>query len=109
MRKLLRALLGACALCPIATAAPAGGAPPLDIVNLDFPTLIPSAAASRSQFALSVPHRVSPTRTGRWTTTAGLNYGDRFSYALARSLEQPLLFKVNEFSQTDLECHPASG
>ncbi len=40
---------------------------------------------------------------------AGLNYGDCFSYALARSLEQPLLFKGSDFSQTDAECHPASG
>lgn len=40
---------------------------------------------------------------------AGLDYGNCFSYALARSLEQPLLFKGNDFSQTDVECHSASG
>ena len=46
---------------------------------------------------------------GKGRHPAGLNYGDCFSYALARSLEQPLLFKGNDFSQTDVESHPASG
>jgi len=46
---------------------------------------------------------------GKGRHPAGLSYGDCFSYALARSLEQPLLFKGNDFSQTDVECHPASG
>jgi ribonuclease VapC len=34
---------------------------------------------------------------------AGLNYGDCFSYALARQRSEPLLFKGNDFSQTDVE------
>lgn len=46
---------------------------------------------------------------GKGRHPAGLNYGDCFSYALARSLEQPLLFKGGDFSQTDVDCHPASG
>ena len=33
---------------------------------------------------------------------AGLNYGDCFAYALARQLEEPLLCKGDDFSQTDL-------
>ena len=33
---------------------------------------------------------------------ADLNYGDCFSYALARYLDAPLLFKGNDFSQTDI-------
>jgi ribonuclease VapC len=45
---------------------------------------------------------------GKGRHPAGVNYGDCFSYALARSLDQPLLFKGNDFSQTDVECHPAS-
>ena len=40
---------------------------------------------------------------------AGLNFGDCFSYALARALEEPLLFKGNDFAQTDIECDPASS
>ena len=33
---------------------------------------------------------------------AALNYGDCFSYALAKHLGAPLLFKGNDFSQTDI-------
>lgn len=33
---------------------------------------------------------------------AGLNYGDCFAYALARELEEPLLFKGDDFAQTDI-------
>lgn len=33
---------------------------------------------------------------------AGLNFGDCFAYALARDLDEPLLFKGNDFSHTDL-------
>jgi ribonuclease VapC len=34
---------------------------------------------------------------------ARLNMGDCFSYALARDLDEPLLFKGNDFAQTDIE------
>jgi ribonuclease VapC len=33
---------------------------------------------------------------------AGLNYGDCFAYALARARHEPLLFKGDDFSQTDV-------
>jgi len=33
---------------------------------------------------------------------AGLNYGDCFSYALAKETGEPLLFKGNDFRRTDL-------
>ena len=39
----------------------------------------------------------------------GLNFGDCFSYALSKALEMPLLFKGNDFGQTDIDCHPASS
>ena len=45
---------------------------------------------------------------GKGRHPAGLNFGDCFSYALARSLDEPLLFKGNDFPRTDVECHPAS-
>lgn len=35
---------------------------------------------------------------------AGLNYGDCFSYALAKQAGEPLLFKGNDFTRTDLEA-----
>ena len=33
---------------------------------------------------------------------AQLNFGDCFSYALAKALDQPLLFKGNDFTKTDI-------
>jgi ribonuclease VapC len=33
---------------------------------------------------------------------AGLNFGDCFTYALAKLAGEPILFKGNDFSQTDL-------
>ena len=41
-------------------------------------------------------------RFGRGRHPAGLNFGDCFSYALARSLGEPLLFKGNDFARTDV-------
>jgi ribonuclease VapC len=46
---------------------------------------------------------------GKGRHPAGLNFGDCFSYALARFAQEPLLFKGKDFSRTDIECHPASG
>ncbi len=34
---------------------------------------------------------------------AGLNFGDCFSYALAKASGEPLLFKGDDFSKTDIE------
>ncbi len=39
---------------------------------------------------------------GKGRHPAGLNYGDCFSYALARATREPLLFKGKDFAQTDL-------
>jgi ribonuclease VapC len=39
---------------------------------------------------------------GKGRHAAGLNYGDCFTYALAKDKLEPLLFKGNDFSQTDL-------
>lgn len=40
---------------------------------------------------------------GKGRHPAGLNFGDCFSYALAKAAREPLLFKGNDFSQTDIE------
>src|SRR5690349_16688051 len=42
-------------------------------------------------------------RFGRGRHRAGLNIGDCFSYALAKSTGLPLLFKGDDFSHTDIE------
>lgn len=39
---------------------------------------------------------------GKGRHPAGLNYGDCFTYALAKTMREPVLFKGNDFSQTDL-------
>ncbi len=41
-------------------------------------------------------------RYGKGRHPAGLNFGDCFSYALSQVTGEPLLFKGNDFSQTDL-------
>ena len=40
---------------------------------------------------------------GKGRHAAALNIGDCFSYALARATGYPLLFKGNDFSQTDMK------
>ena len=42
------------------------------------------------------------SRFGKGRHTAGLNYGDCFSYALASVLGQPLLYKGDDFARTDV-------
>jgi len=48
--------------------------------------------------------RRASRRYGKGRHPAGLNYGDCFSYALATLTGEPLLFKGNDFSQTDIEA-----
>ena len=42
------------------------------------------------------------SRFGKGRHEAGLNFGDCFSYALAQVLGEPLLFKGEDFSRTDV-------
>ena len=42
-------------------------------------------------------------RFGTARHPAALNYGDCFSYALAKATGEPLLFKGDNFSQTDIK------
>lgn len=41
-------------------------------------------------------------RYGKGRHPAGLNFGDCFAYALAKSLDAPLLFKGGDFAKTDV-------
>ena len=45
---------------------------------------------------------------GRGRHPAGLNYGDCFSYALAKVLGAPLLFKGDDFVRTDVAPVPSN-
>ena len=40
---------------------------------------------------------------GKGRHPAGLNFGDCFAYALAKSRGEPLLFKSNDFGRTDID------
>lgn len=40
---------------------------------------------------------------GKGNHPAGLNFGDCFAYALAKISGEPLLFKGNDFNQTDIQ------
>jgi ribonuclease VapC len=42
-------------------------------------------------------------RFGKGRHPAALNFGDLFAYALAKSRSLPLLFKGDDFTQSDLE------
>lgn len=46
--------------------------------------------------------RVAYRTYGRGRHRAGLNYGDCFSYALAKISSQPVLFKGDDFAHTDI-------
>jgi len=50
--------------------------------------------------------RIAWRRYGKGRHPAGLNYGDCFSYALARSRGLPLLFQGEDFSRTDIDAIP---
>ena len=41
---------------------------------------------------------------GKGRHKAGLNFGDCFSYALAKATGEPLLFKGNDFAETDIQA-----
>jgi ribonuclease VapC len=43
-------------------------------------------------------------RYGKGRHSAGLNFGDCFSYALAKVTGEPLLFKGDDFSHTDVSA-----
>jgi ribonuclease VapC len=60
----------------------------IEIVPVD----VEQARTAREAFA----------RFGKGRHAAGLNFGDCFSYALARALGEPLLFKGVDFGRTDV-------
>jgi ribonuclease VapC len=49
------------------------------------------------------------SRFGKGRHSAGLNFGDCFSYALAVSRGEPLLYKGGDFSQTDVVREGSAG
>lgn len=50
--------------------------------------------------------RIAWRRFGKGRHPAGLNYGDCFAYALAKTRQLPLLFQGGDFTRTDIDCVP---
>lgn len=64
--------------------------------------------ASRIVVESVTPHQAEIARRayrdfGKGRHKAGLNFGDCFAYALAKELDEPLLFKGEDFRHTDVE------
>lgn len=65
---------------------------PLDIEVIAIPPEMVAAAVEAYQ------------RFGKGRHPAALNFGDCFAYACARQLGMPLLYKGDDFSQTDIDA-----
>ena len=52
--------------------------------------------------AQAIAGREAFRQFGKGRHVAGLNFGDCFAYALAKCRTEPLLFKGNDFSHTDV-------
>ncbi len=48
--------------------------------------------------------RLAWRRFGKGNHPAALNFGDCFAYALARTSDEPLLFKGDDFARTDIDA-----
>lgn len=71
----------------------------------DLDLLISKAEIEVITFDVGQAHiaRRAFSRFGKGRHAAGLNYGDCFSYALAKVRGEALLFKGKDFSRTDLK------
>lgn len=78
-----------------------GGATDLDVLLVQMNVGIVPFTEQQAKLARSAFHSF-----GKGRHPAGLNFGDCFSYALARALGEPLLFVGNDFSQTDVQVAP---
>ncbi len=74
----------------------------------DGRTILDAWIAARRIAVVPVDHTLAQiaadafARYGKGRHPAGLNFGDCFAYALARSLNAPLLFKGDDFARTDV-------
>ena len=70
----------------------------------DLDQLIAAAAVRPVAVDVDQAHRARAAfaRFGKGQASAGLNFGDCFAYALAMAMRRPLLFKGEDFRQTDV-------
>lgn len=73
----------------------------VDVDNLIVQLLVQVAPVDAAQVAFA-RDGMDRFGKGRDSAPAVLNFGDLFAYALARARAAPLLFKGDDFSQTDL-------
>ena len=73
------------------------GARDLDLLLAKLRVDIAAVTTSQADIA-----RKAFRRYGRGRHPANLNFGDCFAYALAKDKSAPLLFKGNDFGQTDV-------
>lgn len=71
----------------------------LDNMLKDFGVDLVAVTPKQAQFA-----REAYRRYGKRNHKANLNLGDCFAYALAKARSEPLLFKGDDFRQTDIEA-----
>ena len=77
------------------------GARDLDLLLAKLRVEIVAFTARQAEIA-----RKAFRRYGRGRHNANLNFGDCFAYALAKDQSAPLLFKGDDFSQTDVIVAP---
>ena len=73
------------------------GARDLKLLLVEAAVEIVPVTAAQAELA-----RTACRRFGRGNHPAKLNYGDCFAYALAQETGEPLLFKGEDFGQTDI-------
>ena len=76
-----------------------GGARKFDALIREAGFQIESVTAQHAQLALQAYASYGKGQKN----AAALNYGDCFSYALAKATGLPLLFKGRDFSETDIQ------
>jgi ribonuclease VapC len=75
----------------------APGGRELDLLMVKAGLSIEAVTAEQAEVA-----RGAWRRFGKGRHPAGLNFGDCYSYALAKATCEPLLFKGDDFTQTDI-------
>jgi ribonuclease VapC len=81
----------------------AASLPDLDLMLADYGVVLEPVEASD---IVHLRHAVERYAKGRRAEPACLNFGDLFAYTLARRLDLPLLFKGEDFAQTDIRVVP---
>ena len=89
--------LGAAAAASGSASADAAAPPRQRLAEEKAAVEIVAVTAAQAELALTAYRRF-----GRGNHPAKLNYGDCFAYALAQETGEPLLFKGDDFGQTDI-------